>query len=864
MATQPTNLPVPSESPRDLKFNAGKIDEYVTSMGWTYIDRFGDKHYTIEGLNWLAKQAIASFGYVTIDSFQIGATLTTTNQVLRWTLPDGDGNYYRWDGAFPKDVPLNSTPSNSGGIGAGKWLSVGDASSTQIISYEGVKHSDRGIFGAGVTILTNSDVVQDQVTGWYYSYLGTLPHVIAVGEVIDSNWKALGNLNGFAYNHFLNWQNELVTDEQALTAAFNTGYEVDLSGEVATTTVDYTIPAGSKGLKGGTLMLGGRLSTVPYDFGPASLFGSSTRAGVSVIRLDGTDRTGQLIRIDNGYTFCINDALAPGVTPDSIDGMALTKELNSYKSEYIQPVRVIGHTSGGDAILSEPLVVNIVAGRSKWHQCTGNLTPFHLSRVNIFPTSGTRRTLWLAQVDLVIEHCYFKDCTIEMHYGCYNSRFIHNDYVITTKEHLDNDQPRISFSIQSSVAEIAHNKISSTGVGDSDIAVYKQIAYVNIHDNQIASPIIGNSWYSNDHWSVVFHSAVYHCQAHNNNTSSQTGIGAFVFCDDIQISNNLIKCNVLISAFCHTVLYIDNSIVSEGSSSFIGNTRLVVNGGQWNIREGGQRSGLILSPSAKPFNADGFKVIDSSVLSVDGTYFYSTSKNPYLNPKTLMTAPTSGSDTVFPLNNAHLANQSVGIHMSNVKLDFIEVKNCTFQNLNYGINMYRSISALGQVRVEFSNNDFTCDAGICMRGTSGFRHYAGNISDNTFGVDCLYGVINANIQGVGIVNCKFMSFGGSGVLVASASNTALQCVMATNCSFDGASGSGFKYYDFNGYIGSYSLSPTQAGCNFLPHGLWFYQPSENILTSSGTGFEYCNSAYFNGSSFVGAILKKQNTITTIP
>lgn len=31
MATTPTNLPVPSESPRDLKFNAGKIDEFVTS-----------------------------------------------------------------------------------------------------------------------------------------------------------------------------------------------------------------------------------------------------------------------------------------------------------------------------------------------------------------------------------------------------------------------------------------------------------------------------------------------------------------------------------------------------------------------------------------------------------------------------------------------------------------------------------------------------------------------------------------------------------------------------------------------------------------------------------------------------------------
>ena len=128
MATQPTNLPVPSESPRDLKFNAGKIDEFVTSMGWTYTDRFGVQHYTIEGMRWLAQQAIAAFGYITLDSFEDGNTLTLPNQVLRL---EANGEYYRWDGAFPKTVPAGSTPDTTGGIGPGKWLSVGDAALRQ-------------------------------------------------------------------------------------------------------------------------------------------------------------------------------------------------------------------------------------------------------------------------------------------------------------------------------------------------------------------------------------------------------------------------------------------------------------------------------------------------------------------------------------------------------------------------------------------------------------------------------------------------------------------------------------------------------------------------------------------------------------
>ncbi|MDV1945947.1 tail fiber/spike domain-containing protein, partial [Enterobacter kobei] len=99
MATTPTQNSVPSESPIDLKFNAGKIDEYVTSMGWTYTDRFGQKHYTIEGNNYLAQQAMAAFGYVILTgkTFTTGATINNPNEVLLNTV---DGEYYKWTGSF--------------------------------------------------------------------------------------------------------------------------------------------------------------------------------------------------------------------------------------------------------------------------------------------------------------------------------------------------------------------------------------------------------------------------------------------------------------------------------------------------------------------------------------------------------------------------------------------------------------------------------------------------------------------------------------------------------------------------------------------------------------------------------------------
>lgn len=52
----------------------------------------------------------------------------SSNQVLRL---EATGEYYRWDGLLPKNVPASSTPESTGGIGPGAWLSVGYAALKQ-------------------------------------------------------------------------------------------------------------------------------------------------------------------------------------------------------------------------------------------------------------------------------------------------------------------------------------------------------------------------------------------------------------------------------------------------------------------------------------------------------------------------------------------------------------------------------------------------------------------------------------------------------------------------------------------------------------------------------------------------------------
>lgn len=125
MSRYNTNNPVPSNEVKDFSDNAQIVDEIVHSQQPTTKDRFGNDLKTWRGIQDDASEAISQFGYITMDSFEDGNTLTLPNQTLRY---EATGEYYRWDGAFPKEVPTGSTPETTGGIGLGAWVSVGDAS----------------------------------------------------------------------------------------------------------------------------------------------------------------------------------------------------------------------------------------------------------------------------------------------------------------------------------------------------------------------------------------------------------------------------------------------------------------------------------------------------------------------------------------------------------------------------------------------------------------------------------------------------------------------------------------------------------------------------------------------------------------
>jgi hypothetical protein len=163
MATTPTNNPIPSEDPRDLKFNAGKIDEEVNGSADYYTDRFGVQRLTNTGRNnqfqdaqnqrgsdfneqitqqaddWLNQfnqqnedfqQFLLNSGYQFLGDYENGPyTITARNQIIRY-----QNEFWRLNAATNPPYTTTGVNSTSWSIDVTHLVSVGDANLRQELS----------------------------------------------------------------------------------------------------------------------------------------------------------------------------------------------------------------------------------------------------------------------------------------------------------------------------------------------------------------------------------------------------------------------------------------------------------------------------------------------------------------------------------------------------------------------------------------------------------------------------------------------------------------------------------------------------------------------------------------------------------
>ncbi len=190
-----TGNPIESTDVRDMSDNAKNLDLFSNSSDMAFDDRFGVERKTIHGMNSEFNSQILNMGFTRIGTFASGATLANPRQTLLWDVANGgDGQEYGWSGTFPKIVHPSSTPSSTGGIAVGAWISRFDPE-LQIIVFEALRRTYAeagynliGMFSnTGLVVTTVTNVVLWEPTGVAYSYSGTLPHTIADNETPIGN-----------------------------------------------------------------------------------------------------------------------------------------------------------------------------------------------------------------------------------------------------------------------------------------------------------------------------------------------------------------------------------------------------------------------------------------------------------------------------------------------------------------------------------------------------------------------------------------------------------------------------------------------------------------------------------------------------
>ena len=102
-----TGNPLSSLSEEDFYDNSMALDEAMNSTDPTWRDRFGVEKPTIDAALKSAGFMPAGFDFVTGGALQPG----DRNKAVYNPAPNGDNNWYRWNGVFPKEIAANSQPN---------------------------------------------------------------------------------------------------------------------------------------------------------------------------------------------------------------------------------------------------------------------------------------------------------------------------------------------------------------------------------------------------------------------------------------------------------------------------------------------------------------------------------------------------------------------------------------------------------------------------------------------------------------------------------------------------------------------------------------------------------------------------------
>lgn len=193
-----------SLSEEDFYDNSMALDEAMNSTESTWRDRFGVEKPTIDAALKSAGFMPAGFDFVTGGTLQPG----DRNKAVYNPAPNGDNNWYRWNGAFPKEIVANSQPNPKD---ENNWVPVG-------FGVDVIFVKNFGAVGDGIKDDTNAVDKAHRFANSQnltVSYSG-IPQLaiqadarIPVNTSVDFSGCRFKLLNGMVEN--VNWSEEMLT-----------------------------------------------------------------------------------------------------------------------------------------------------------------------------------------------------------------------------------------------------------------------------------------------------------------------------------------------------------------------------------------------------------------------------------------------------------------------------------------------------------------------------------------------------------------------------------------------------------------------------------------------------------------------------
>ncbi|QDJ96679.1 hypothetical protein PS1_0168 [Aeromonas phage PS1] len=155
---------IPSISEEDFYDNSMALDEAMNSTDPTWRDRFNVEKPTIDAALKSAGFMPAAFDFVTGGTLQPG----DRNKAVYNPAPNGDNNWYRWNGVFPKEIAANSQPNpkdENNWVLAHFRIGIVEKEALRRTYLEAGYNLVNGSFEQGGTLVNSNDVLLQERTG---------------------------------------------------------------------------------------------------------------------------------------------------------------------------------------------------------------------------------------------------------------------------------------------------------------------------------------------------------------------------------------------------------------------------------------------------------------------------------------------------------------------------------------------------------------------------------------------------------------------------------------------------------------------------------------------------------------------------